>query len=118
MNSVYVWGTPDGEGFEEKRVDLTKQIISIFDYLRLGDVVVFFPPEQMKWDLGKEIMVYISGPDLPKEGEYRDFLAASVGRKVCSVFSPEYIDVMVLDEPKEGEGRWSWSKKSIIPIIP
>ena len=114
MNSIYVWGVPD-EVKEKVYVDLTKEIIEVFDYRGLEPVVVYFPPERMKWDLGKEIMVYISGPNLPKECEERDFLAISVGVKVRNAFalahfSLEHIDCVVLDEPKVGEGRWSWSR--------
>ena len=114
MNSVFVWGAPDGLE-EEFYENLTKEIIDIFDSQGLEPVAVFFPPERMKWDLGTEMIVYISGPNLPKKNGARDMLATSVGIRVRSAFalahfSLEYIDCVVLDEPKQGEGRWSWSK--------
>lgn len=87
-----------------------KELIDMLNSRGFGPVVVFYPPERMKWDLGKEMIVYISGPDITKSGEARDLLATAIGEKVRDAFLPEKIECSVLDEPKQGEGRWSWSK--------
>ncbi len=104
MNSIHVWGTPNGieEGVYKT---LTATLIRIFESREFDPVVVFFPPDRMQWGLGEEIKIYISGPQIPDTRKQE--LAELVGQEVYSVFHPKYIDCVVSrDEPLSGERRW------------
>ncbi|OHB18122.1 MAG: hypothetical protein A2544_00505 [Candidatus Zambryskibacteria bacterium RIFOXYD2_FULL_43_10] len=103
MNTVFVWGVPIVK--ETKYVRLTKKIIRYFKRHDLGNVVVFYPSDRMEWDLGKEMAVYVSGPNIAHNVTIRQDIAITIGTFVQEAFNCERISCSVLDEPK-GNGYW------------
>lgn len=104
MNTVFVWGAPIAD--EEIYIKLTETIINFFKENLKHDVVVFFPKDLMKWDIGKEMAVYVSCQNL--RPDLKQSLAITIGLLVREAFRPEKIFCSVLDEPKRGEGYWSY----------
>jgi hypothetical protein len=47
---------------EEQLKEITKKIISLSNNQLGEDAWVGFPPDQMKWELGTEIVALVSGP--------------------------------------------------------
>jgi len=98
MISIYVWGTPNGAEEDLYRT-LTTTLTHVFEAKELEPIVVFFPPDRMRWELGKEMVVQIfSGRIIPTSERWD--IAKSVGMAVCQAFHPERLDCIVLDEAK------------------
>lgn len=108
MNSIYIWGTPNGVD-EDIYKTVTKLLIDIFKSRDMEPLAVFFPTDRMNWGLGEEIIVHISGP-IVLGGKELDRLTKSVGRVVQSGFRPKHIKCVVLKEKSSvGSGHWSSS---------
>lgn len=100
MITVHVWGTPDS--FDEERMSaLTDEILTTLQDSGYGmKKCVFFPPDRMKLDLGKEIQVDVQVPVITAAV---DLLAARVGRKVAEYFPRAYVECTIYrQEPKSG----------------
>ena len=106
MNTVLILGAPVVK--KRQYVALTKKIIEYFKVCGLQEVIVFFPRDLMKWDLGKEMTVCISGPYLDFDRGSKQALAAAVGLIVRRAFEPKKISCSVQCEPTPGEGHWSY----------
>lgn len=100
MNTVVVLGAPVEK--EMVYVRLTKRIIALFKKLQLEDVVVFYPADLMKWDLGKEIVVQVSGSTLPILECYD--LVEAVGKLVEETFTPSKVSCSIV---LDGGAAWT-----------
>lgn len=112
MLVIRVWGLPE-ELYETQLRTISSNIVKTVREIKElyikdeKDVMILFPPNRMKWELGKEIIVEISLFDRPiRTEEIRNLLAGHVGRMVKGHFPCSIVECFV-QTVQESSGFWT-----------
>lgn len=116
MPVIFVSGLPE-EMKEEEIIQLYEDIasreIQIEELHNTKDqITVFFPPDRMKFDLGKEIIVFIFGLFIKPErtDDVRGRLAQNIGEGIKKRFPEAFVECFVVPfDPRQGY----WSSRPI-----
>jgi hypothetical protein len=113
MPVIKVWCLPAGQTEEDLNTlhqAIVKAVVSVKE-LGLKDetsMTNLFPPDQMQYGLGSEIVVEVSGLFVKPERtfEVKQFLGSSLGEAIKALYPKAKVEVFVITFNQEQDAFW------------
>lgn len=113
MPVIKVWCLPDQEGEHKLRILHQSIVAGVVAIPELGlqnqnDMTCLFPPDQMQYGLGEEIIVEVTGLfEKPERTPgVRNRLAQSIGERVKALYPKTMVEVFVYPFDQNINGFW------------